>query len=253
MKNTSVSKIVQQERGPTKMTNKYIFDVDGTLTPSRQRIDKEFAVWFSKFCDTHAVYLVTGSDRPKTIEQVGEYIYHQCKRVYNCSGNDVWERDVNVRTSDWALPNDVRMWLTEMLQNSIFALRTGLHFENRSGMCNFSVVGRNATLGERKYYYKWDCEHLEREKIAIELERLFPALSATVGGETGIDIYPLGLDKSQIMVDFADSDKLFFFGDKICASGNDLSIAQAVKAHNGVAYPVEDWQETFKILVDLVD
>jgi phosphomannomutase len=240
------------------MTNKYIFDVDGTLTPSRQRIDKEFAVWFSKFCDTHAVYLVTGSDRPKTIEQVGEYIYHQCKRVYNCSGNDVWERDVNVRTSDWVLPNDVRIWLTETLHNSVFALRTGLHFENRSGMCNFSVVGRNATLGERKYYYKWDCEHLEREKIAFELERLFPTFSATVGGETGIDIYPLGLDKSQILSDFMDTDQLLFVGDKCAEGGNDHTIAKAIAARSngknsfafgpGKFYNVNGWEDTWGIL-----
>ena len=73
------------------MDIKYIFDVDGTLTPSRGRMDKEFSLWFGKFCIENDVYLVTGSDRPKTIEQIGEYLYSKCKRVYQCSGNDVWE------------------------------------------------------------------------------------------------------------------------------------------------------------------
>lgn len=69
---------------------KYVFDVDGTLTPSRQVINKKFAVWFRKFCQSNHVYLVTGSDRPKTLEQIGNTIYNSCNRVYNCNGNDVW-------------------------------------------------------------------------------------------------------------------------------------------------------------------
>ena len=57
------------------MVDKFIFDVDGTLTPSRQEIDMDFAVFSTEFCAENDVYLVTGSDREKTIEQVGEEIY----------------------------------------------------------------------------------------------------------------------------------------------------------------------------------
>ena len=44
---------------------KYIFDVDGTLTPSRQPIMPEFKDWFLDFCKHNEVYIVTGSDYPK--------------------------------------------------------------------------------------------------------------------------------------------------------------------------------------------
>ena len=84
--------------------NKFIFDVDGTLTPSRKEIDHDFAVFFSNFCISNPVYLVTGSDRDKTIEQVGEEIYSLCKRVYNCSGSDVWEGEKHIRSNSWTLP-----------------------------------------------------------------------------------------------------------------------------------------------------
>ena len=50
---------------------KYIFDVDGTLTPSRQVIDPSFEAFMIKFCCKHDVYLVTGSDRQKTVDQLG--------------------------------------------------------------------------------------------------------------------------------------------------------------------------------------
>ena len=59
----------------------FIFDVDGTLTPSRQTIDSDFASFFKKFCRENSVYLITGSDRNKTIEQVGREIYNLAKSI----------------------------------------------------------------------------------------------------------------------------------------------------------------------------
>ena len=77
-----------------------------------------FAVYFTDFCTDNHVYLVTGSDREKTLEQVGEEIYSLAKRVYNCSGSDVWEGEKNVYTSDWKLPEQAREWLTKELKSS---------------------------------------------------------------------------------------------------------------------------------------
>ena len=78
---------------------KYIFDVDGTLTPSRQVIDPSFEAFMIKFCCKHDVYLVTGSDRQKTVDQLGLDICYRAKRVYNCSGADVWEKNENIYRS----------------------------------------------------------------------------------------------------------------------------------------------------------
>ena len=50
--------------------HKFIFDVDGTLTPSRGKIDNDFKKFFVEFCMNNNVYLVTGSDKPKTVEQI---------------------------------------------------------------------------------------------------------------------------------------------------------------------------------------
>ena len=55
---------------------KFIFDVDGTLTPSRRQIEPDFLQFFLDFVDNHEVYLVTGSNREKTIEQIGVDLFH---------------------------------------------------------------------------------------------------------------------------------------------------------------------------------
>ena len=228
----------------TEKIHKFIFDVDGTLTPSRQRIDTDFAVYFSTFCVDNYVYLVTGSDREKTIEQVGEEIYSLSKRVYNCSGSDVWEGEKNVYTSTWTLPHEAEKWLRQECRISEFPLRTGLHIEKRPGMVNFSIVGRHATLGERKLYVKHDSKTNERARIAKEFKKRFPDIQAVVGGETGIDIFPVGKDKAQIIDDFDKNDKLYFFGDRMDKDGNDYSLSQ--KVH--YAKSVSGWKETKETL-----
>tara|TARA_A200000159_G_scaffold10558_1_gene8957 strand:- start:241 stop:951 length:711 start_codon:yes stop_codon:yes gene_type:complete len=231
------------------MVDKFIFDVDGTLTPSRQQIDDEFAVFFSTFCAENDVYLVTGSDRDKTVEQVSEEVYSLAKRVYNCSGSDVYEGNNNVYTNNWRIPDEARKWLKDECRISEFPLRTGLHIEERPGMVNFSVVGRNATMGERKLYVKFDNKTKERIRIAKEFQMLFPTIQAVVGGETGIDIFPRGSDKSQIIRDFDPNDTLHFFGDRMDPAGNDYPLKKIMLDNDlGICYNVRDYKHTWKLL-----
>ena len=191
--------------------NKFIFDVDGTLTPSRGLINKEFEQFFENFCLANDVYLVTGSDKPKTVEQIGEKIYNKCQRVYNCSGCDVWEGPTMARSSDWKLPDLARTFLISCEYESPFSIRTGNHIEERSGMVNFSIVGRNATQEQREQYVKYDKLHNERTCIAELFNREFDYLEARPGGDTGIDIAPIGADKSQILKDFDENNFIHFF------------------------------------------
>jgi len=226
----------------------YVFDIDGTLTPSRGKMDKEFSNWFEHFATHDAVYLVTGSDRDKTIEQVGNQIYNLSARVYNCSGNDVYQQDQSVYRTDWKLPPEALKWLKITLINSPFSLRTGNHIEERPGCANFSIVGRNCTLGERKMYVKYDELNKEREDIARQFNYVFGpssvGLRAVIGGETGLDIFPIGCDKSQIIKDFP-NEEIIFFGDKMDRDGNDYPLAHVNKGTN---HHVKDWKHTWDIL-----
>ena len=232
--------------------NKFIFDVDGTLTPSRGKIDEKFSQFFFDFCTLNHVYLVTGSDKPKTVEQIGNVIYGMAKRVYNCSGSEVWEGSKQIKVDDWKLPRDARIWLQDKLEESSFPLRTGLHIEERPGMVNFSIVGRNATMGERKLYAKYDTENNERNLIAELFEKRFPKIQAKVGGETGIDIFPLGSDKSQILRDFDPNDELHFFGDAMHPAGNDYPLKKIMLDNDlGICYNVRDYVHTWELLKTL--
>ncbi len=228
---------------------KFIFDVDGTLTPSRKQIDGKFWAFFIQFCCRNDVYLVTGSDREKTLEQLGLDICYRARRVYNCSGSDAYERDVNVYRDDWKLPKEVERFLEDELAYSCFPIRNGLHIEHRPGGVNFSILGRGKDPSDgRTEYVKWDKERMERQDIADRLRNAFPNLSVALGGQTGIDIGPLGSDKSQILRDFSEDDELHFFGDRCEEGGNDHSLAKAVEKRGGLSYNVETFRDTWKLL-----
>ena len=146
------------------------------------------------------------------------------------------------------MPWDAEEWLKQKLDQSMFHIKTGAHFDHRIGCCNFSVIGRNCKLYERKEYVKYDNINKERERIAREFEEKFPDIEAVIGGETGLDIFPRGKNKGQIMEDL-DWHSVHFFGDKMEEGGNDAPLSNRIDNRPfGYTYAVKDWKHTWEIL-----
>ena len=222
---------------------KFIFDVDGTLTPSRKQMDIGFSAEFLIFCCKYDTYLVTGSDRAKTVEQVGLDIYNRCKRVFNCSGSDIYDGKNSVYRSNWKPSEKLISFLNDELDYSNFPIRTGSHIEYRPGGINFSILGRGeGNMDGRTEYVKWDINTNERRDIASRLNDNFPDLNVQIGGQTGLDISDS--DKSQIIKFFNFDDELHFFGDMMEEGQNDYPLARAVKERLGFTYHVKGWEDT---------
>jgi phosphomannomutase len=146
--------------------------------------------------------------------------------------------------NDFELLDTERIMLESELRTSGFPVRTGNHIEKRIGCVNFSVVGRNATKIEREQYKEWDIATNERRRLCDIMNMMFKRLECVVGGETGIDIFLRGKDKSQIakyVIPFT------FFGDRCEKGGNDHTIYLAADH----AHWVQDWQTTYNILKDI--
>lgn len=235
------------------MNEAFIFDVDGTLTPSRQPITDEFREFFLQFTQNHDVFLVSGSDYAKTVEQIGAEITEDAvRRVYSCSGNSVWERGIEQYKSNWRLPDEAATWLEKVLETSDYPEKTGNHIEHRPGAVNFSIVGRNADLDQRARYVQHDTATDERVKLAKDFNLQFDRLGvvATIGGETGIDITEKEKDKRQILKEFEDRD-VVFFGDKCQEEGNDYPLVKAIRDRayeQDRVHHVSGWQETMDLL-----
>jgi phosphomannomutase len=233
------------------LNRKFVFDVDGTLTPSRQKIDTEFAEFFLDFCNREKVYLVTGSDRKKTEEQLTPRILDSVQILFNCAANEAWKGTELLYRNTWEPKPELIEFLNNELNNSKFAIKTGLHVEKRTGLINFSVVGRNCNLYERIEYVRWDKETGEREMIFERIQNQFPELDIFIGGETGVDIVENGLGKIQCLKHIRknDDDFIYYFGDQIFPGGNDYDVAMICNTYT----LVNSWKDTYENLKYLIE
>jgi phosphomannomutase len=219
------------------MNRVFMFDVDGTLTNSRCRMNGTFEKFFYEWAKKNTFYLVTGSDMNKLMEQVPDKILDCCEGIFVCAGNEFWEFDphiVNfpfnqVYRNTFKPPENLLTYLGEQLRFSDYHHRAGNHIENRGSMLNFSIVGRNCSKMERENYFDYDNEIKERETISEYIRNTWKDLDASIGGQISIDIYPKGFDKSQILehiIKRNKADEYIFVGDKMREGGNDYPLAE---------------------------
>ena len=235
------------------MKEVFVFDVDGTLTDSRQPMNPEFKEFMLKFMENKDVFLVTGSDRLKTYEQLGFEFYEACKGVWQCNGNEFWEGSQRGPKNDFTADYEFKKFLTNYVNSSRYPIKTGSHIEERTGMLNFSTIGRGATLQQREEYYKWDLKYHERILLCEQINHEYPKLLASVGGQISIDIAPRSNNKSQIAgILNKQYEHIHFYGDKMEYGGNDYPLATTITIGNmGTAYPVENYKQTWEVLKQL--
>lgn len=210
----------------------YVFDVDGTLTKPRQKITNKFERYFKKWSADKDVFICTGSDFIKTKEQLGNDILTSFQEIYCCMGNETRDRNGLVTfKSDFTLPRELDLDLSSILEKSEYPVKTGNHIEFRSGMVNFSIVGRNADFTERRDYNQWDSINKEREAIANHINKNYPFIEASVGGSISIDIIEKGKDKGQIVYNLINKgyESINFYGDKCHKGGNDYGVVRELE------------------------
>ena len=221
----------------------FLFDVDGTLTDPRRQIVSDFKEFMFDFVKQHKCIIVTGSDRPKTIEQIGEDLTNSFARVYHCSGNHVYEGSKEVYRSEWSLTEQQVLFLKQHLNIIKYPEMTGNHIEQRIGTANFSLVGRNANWDQRERYSVWEKTNRGRDTVAMYYNQEFNDSVAQVAGQTSIDIFKIGCDKSQAIRE--QEGKTIYFGDHCQPGGNDFTAAQASDKFHHIEH---GYKETWKIL-----
>jgi len=246
-----------------KLKTIYLFDVDGTLTPAKSKMDPQFAKQFFNWQKGKQVYIVSGGSFPRIVDQLGRKITDQMRGVFSCMGNAHYKKIPDQDGySSWVLKyknkfviEKPKLFLSELercVMNSDYHTKTGRHYEERTGMINFSIVGRNATMKERKEYEEYDKEHREREQIVAKLSKKHPEIDFVIGGAVSIDIFNKGNDKGQVVKHLSGklkTQEVIFVGDRIPFPGNDYSLAEAIKqASAGDVVQVDCWQDTAALL-----
>ena len=228
------------------MMTTFLFDIDGTLTDPRRTIVPEFKQFMFNFIKNNNCVVVTGSDRPKTVEQIGEDLTNSFARVYHCSGNHVFEGDKEVYKSDWHLSDAQETFLQAILHTFDYPEMTGNHIEQRTGTANFSIVGRNANWDQRARYVDWEKSNRGRDTVAMYYNQEFNDSIAQVAGQTSLDIFKKGCDKSQAIREHEGT--TIYFGDHCQPGGNDFTAAQASKHFHQID---QGYKQTWEILKNM--
>ena len=177
----------------------YVFDMDGTLTPARKPMEADFAARFSLWLDEHKAFIATGSDISKVKEQVSEPILDKFAGVYCAMGNDLWHKGAFLYHKDFTPEPELLADLEMLRQNSQYPYTFYPNYiEKRTGMLNFSILGRDCPYEERERYNQWDSQNQERQKVSQYLSARYPQYDFVLGGSISIDIVKKGCGKGQI-------------------------------------------------------
>ncbi|MBQ8750632.1 MAG: hypothetical protein IJZ30_03225 [Alphaproteobacteria bacterium] len=213
--------------------NIYIFDMDGTLTLPRQKMEKDFSYRFLPWLKMRLAYLVAGSNYEKITEQLPPDIISSFSGVYSSMGNVFHQKGVEIYRNDIKLNKEMLQTLERFRKSTEYNGKLYTNYmELRPGMLNFTVLGRNCPFAERAKYHEWDNIHHEREKIAKAINEQFDEYVATLGGKISIDIVTKGGGKEQIAEHIRarhPNDKIIFIADRTEVGGSDYTLAEALR------------------------
>jgi len=254
-----------------------LFDMDGTLTPPRRPITEPVVLALCDLLEHVDIGIVTGSGLDYLREQCNDpRLTSAAKR----SGRKLWFLPCNGtqahlwESGTWSCRHSVSMrkrigpkWMNFLfvelldLQVALILREIDLPFrgqfiQDRDSMVNWSPIGRSAGTPERAAFIEFDKRKSYRFKRTRSLERLqvsgdlHPELVFKLGGQTSIDIFPKGWDKTYSLRHFTDQNA-WFVGDKCSDLGNDREIYEAVRG-DGRGFQSEGPDDTVRIIRDKI-
>ncbi|CAL8102359.1 unnamed protein product [Orchesella dallaii] len=212
-----------------------LFDVDGTLTPSRQVIKPQLYDFLVKDVKPKfKIGVVGGSDLVKICEQLGggtrvisdfDYVFAENGLVAYSSGDIIGTESIQKYIGEENLQRFINYALA-YLSKITLPVKRGTFIEFRSGMINVCPVGRSCSQAERLEFYEYDKVHKIRETMAEDFRREFGdlGLQFSIGGQISLDVFPKGWDKTYCLSYLDKIPNIHFFGDKTSPGGNDYEI-----------------------------
>lgn len=229
----------------------YVFDVDGVLCDRNENIADDFKIWFYDWAKDKEIYYITGSERHRTIEQIGMDLVNLARISFHCMGNSIWISGKEFLVNQIKPTKEEYDTLVDFINKSKFVCKTGNHIELRRGSINFSIVGRNATREQRKEYVQYDIVTNERLELIRQIKNRFPRLDAFLGGDVSIDICLRGADKSQCY-NLISTRNLHFFGDRTHPYGIDEPFAKICTGDSLIPHQIDNgYKQTWEILKNI--
>lgn len=226
----------------------FLFDVDGTLSDSRQKAPEEIIDMLKKLRKNVKIGFVGGSDLEKQKEQLGDnlldifdYGFPENGVQFYMEGKLVFSNSIIKEIGESRYKQLVNKILM-ILGVTECPVKRGCFIELRMSMLNVSPVGRSCSQEERIEFFEYDRKHKVRERICKEINQEFNELSCVIGGQISIDIFPKGWDKTYCLNHVTEK-TIVFFGDMTSPGGNDYEIFSHPKV---IGNTVKGYKETLK-------
>jgi phosphomannomutase len=253
-----------------------LLDMDGTITPARGRVQDDMLFCLIGAAQRADLAIVSGSDIDYMLEQCGndfiEKGYAKTITLMPCNGTKVFKfsskkgeyvEEFSLSIRDKLGDRGFRTLLSSISKAQAHMLAisdidaSGNFISDRDSTINWSLIGRDSTWDVRKKFTSRE-DNMSIRLEAIELlisymkSKLANKLDVVVAGETSIDIYPKGWDKTFALGHFKDGEKVFFIGDRCEVGQNDFHIYQALRGGNA-SFKTSGPKETIFILDAIVD
>jgi HAD superfamily hydrolase (TIGR01484 family) len=217
-----------------------VFDLDGTLAPSKSALNEDTASLLHDLLGVVKVAVISGGAWPQFEKQLLSDIPHD-DSLANLSLLPTCGTKFFQYAGDWkqVYSEDLTAGQKEKIINSIKSAteKAGFHtekvwgeiIEDRGSQITFSALGQQAPLEEKE---KWDADFSKRKRITAILETLIPEFSIRMGGATSIDVTKPGIDKAYGIRKLRDIlhisvKEMVYIGDALFPGGNDYPAEQA--------------------------
>jgi len=238
-----------------------VFDLDGTLAPSKSNLDAEMASLLHCLLGIVKVAIISGGAWSQFEKQVLSNFPHDDRlarlsilptcgtRFFQYAGEwkQLYSEDFTADEKETIVSS-----LKKGIETAAFPVEKtwGETIEDRGSQITYSALGQQAPLDEKE---KWDPDLAKRKKIKSIVDTLIPQFSVRIGGATSIDVTKLGIDKAYGIGKLRDIlgvalQEMIYVGDALFVGGNDYPAEEA----GVISIPVRSPDETKRVIEAII-
>jgi len=217
-----------------------VFDLDGTLAPSKSSLTPQTAALLHDLLGIIKVAIISGGawkqfevqllkDLPQNSMLANLSLLPTCGTKffqYNREWTELYSEDLTAEQK-----KKISDSLDKAAEEAGYRAKKvwGDVIEDRGSQVTYSALGQQAPLAEKE---KWDADFAKRKKITAILESLIPEFSVRMGGATSIDVTKPGIDKAYGIGKLRDTlhvslKEMIYIGDALFPGGNDYPVQEA--------------------------
>jgi hypothetical protein len=217
-----------------------VFDLDGTLAPSKSSLSPQTAALLRDLLGIVKVAVISGGAWAQFEKQLltdlpGDSLLANLSLLPTCgtkffqySGKwtELYSEDLTAEQRAKIIDS-----LDKAADEAGYRARKvwGEMIEDRGSQVTYSALGQQAPLAEKE---RWDVDFAKRKKITAILETLIPEFSIRMGGATSIDVTKPGIDKAYGIRKLQHTlhlplKEMVYIGDALFPGGNDYPAEEA--------------------------